>query len=74
MASELSLEEKKSELMEKVAEQIENLHSKKFGEDHKINWYYYDDVLGEGDGKCTACGGKFTIRLKQSCARRGDWL
>ncbi|OPX82392.1 MAG: hypothetical protein A4E50_00356 [Methanosaeta sp. PtaB.Bin087] len=72
MASELNQEVTKSELMEKVAAQIENLHSKKFGEDHKINWYYYDDVMGEGDGKCAACGGKFTIRLKRSSAQGGD--
>ena len=57
--------------MEKVAEQIENLHSKKFGEDHKINWYYYDDVMGEGNGKCTARVESVTKRVTLSFDAKG---
>jgi len=53
-----------AEVMEKVATQIQNLHSRRFGDDHKINWSYYDVPSGEADGKCAVCGVKFKIRLK----------
>jgi len=72
LALELNPNSTKYEMMEKVAAQIENLHSKRFGANHQINWYYYDDTTGEGDGKCAACGIKFSIRLNPSFCQEDD--